>query len=519
MIEMIKGLSQNDTELKALYDVRASTQSYLQQRWEDYAGWTLPYLYLQDEEPKTATTELQGDYQSTGAQATNHLANKIAMTLFAPGRPFFRLDLTDEQRIEVMENSGLTGAELDHVLSLTEKRAMRNMEKVRMRTSVILALKHLIVLGNALMYFPEDKQQSTQVYNLRDWTIKRDLSGNILQLVMRDRISVQALSPELQAIVMAAGFDIEADVDLFTGVTRQDNDKFFVKQEIEDISIVPDTFETYEKDNLPWIPLTWELPRGYDYGIGLVEQYAGDFHQISSLSEALLNISAIAADIKILVSPMGNTDIDGLNNSPSGTYVYGNRDDVDYFQLEKLGDLSFITEQKSSYERRIGAAFLLNTSVTRDAERVTAEEIRLQANELESSLGGVYSRLAEEMQQPLAKRLLQSLNALLIDVDPVIVTGLESLSRTSELDQILLFFNDLALLEQLPELVQERLKVGDVMATFGSARNIDYKKFLKSEDEVSDDREEKAEAEAKLAGQTKLAEGEAEIMAQPPQQT
>lgn len=513
----INGLSKIEVELKAVFDKRSGTQSYLQQRWEDYAGWTLPYLYLQDESAKDATTELQNDYQSTGAQATNHLANKIAMTLFAPGRPFFRLDLTDEQRISVMDNASLTGAELDAVLALTEKRAMRNMEKVRMRTSVILALKHLIVLGNALMYFPDDKENSTQVYNLKDWVILRNLSGDILQIVMQDRKTVGTLPQDLQIVAMANGFDIDAEVNLYTGVTRQADGKFFVKQEVEDLAVVEGSFSTYDKHNLPWIPLTWELPRGYDYGVGLVEQFAGDFHQLSALSEALLNISTIAADIKILVSPMGNTDIDGLNDSPSGTYVYGVRDDVDYFQLEKLGDLSFITDQKMSCERRIGAAFLLNSSVTRDAERVTAEEIRLQATELESSLGGVYSRLAEEMQQPLARRLLQSLNSELVDIDPVIVTGLESLSRTSELDQILLFFQDLALLEQLPEVVQQRLKVGDVMATFGAARNIDYKKFLKSEDEVEDDAEKRMSDEAKVAGQTALAEGAAQNITAPQQ--
>ena len=72
--------------------------------------------------------------------------------------------------------------------------------------------------------------------------------------------------------------------------------------------------------------------------------------------------------------------------------------------------------------RRLGAAFLLNTAVTRDAERVTAQEIRMQAQELESSLGGVYSRLANELQLPLAKRLLQEIDEVFKDNFNEIIT-------------------------------------------------------------------------------------------------
>lgn len=511
------GLSRTAPELKSLFDVRYNSQTHLHQRWEDYAGWTLPYIYLQDEDPKGNTTELQNDYQSIGAQAVNHLANKIAMTLFSPGRPFFRLDLSDDQRMSVMDNAGLSSAELDTILSLTEKRAMRNMEKVKLRTAIILALKNLIVLGNALVYFPDDTEKSTQVYNQRDWAIVRDLSGDTVNLVMQDRKVVSTLPEDLQLIALAKGHVLEDTITIYTGVTRTDEDTYFVKQELEDYAVLDTTFGEYDKDNLPWLPLTWELPRGYDYGVGLVEQYAGDFHQVSALSEALLNLSAIAADIKILVNPMGNTDIDGLNNSPSGTYVYGLRADVDYFQLEKMGDLSFISQQLEMYTRRIGAAFLLNTQVTRQAERVTAEEIRIQANELESALGGVYSRFAEELQQPLAKRLVNSLTTELAEVELVIITGIESLSRTSELDQIMLFFNDLSMLEQLPDAVKARLKFSDVMATFGSARNIEYQKFMKSDDDVEEDQERQIRAQADLAGETALAEGMAQQITQPTQ--
>lgn len=57
-------------------------------------------------------------------------------------------------------------------------------------------------------------------------------------------------------------------------------------------------------------------------------------------------------------------------------------------------------------------AFLLNSAVQRQGERVTAEEIRYVAGELEDTLGGVYSILAQELQLPLAKRLLNQQQAI-----------------------------------------------------------------------------------------------------------
>ena len=52
-------------------------------------------------------------------------------------------------------------------------------------------------------------------------------------------------------------------------------------------------------------------------------------------------------------------------------------------------------------------AFMLSTATTRQAERVTAEEkSRCRLQELETSHGGIYSKLADEWQTPLAHIIL-----------------------------------------------------------------------------------------------------------------
>jgi hypothetical protein len=180
-----------------------------------------------------------------------------------------------------------------------------------------------------------------------------------------------------------------------------------------------------------------------------------------------------------------------------------------------MSDFQFVEKIMDTYGRRIGAAFLLNTQVTRDAERVTAAEIQLQANELESSLGGVYSRLAEEMQQPLARQLLATVDSELKDIEPVILTGIESLSRNSEHEQMMLFLNDLTIFNTIPEAMLARIKVGDMAKILATNRGIEHDKFMMTDKEVKQEQEDNIAAQADQAGQIGAAEAAAENVASP----
>ena len=131
---------------------------------------------------------------------------------------------------------------------------------------------------------------------------------------------------------------------------------------------------------------------------------------------------------------------------------------------------------------------------------MTAEEIRIQAQELEGSLGGVYSRLAAELQLPLSKRLLKKLNNAFEGIEPRIVTGLESLSRSSELDRTRAFFQDLLALAEVPEQVADRLDYGNLIAVLGAGHGVDYNKFLLEEDVVKQNQQARAKAQAQAAG-------------------
>ncbi len=457
----------------------------LHARCEDYARWTVPHLFPLN--PTNNSTEVTRDYQSIGARGVNHLANKLVLVLFPAGRPFFRLNPVDELKA-TFERAGLGPTEIESALAKVEREAPKTLQKLGARSVLVRAMKELIVLGNVVLYHDEDAER-LQSYNVRNYVVQRDLSGNVLEMILRDEVAFATLPDKIQDEYRrnTPKAEPEQNVTLYTRIQRNYTTKRYdVSQAVDGLDLVDEGKGTYPFNELPWIPLAWELVRGRDYGAGLVEDFAGDFNSMSTLSESLTLGAAIAADIKFLVDPAGSTNAKDLNDAETGEYVYGRDQDIVAFGVDKTADWQFVQAIISAIEKRLGLAFLLNSAVTRDAERVTAEEIRFQAQELEGSLGGVYSRLAEDLQLPLARIAIAAgkFDLPLDGIELFILTGLESLSRTTELEQVLGFIQDLAALSQLPPEALRRLQLTDVMNIMAMGRALEKEKFVRSEEDV-----------------------------------
>jgi hypothetical protein len=518
LIEDVKSMQEKFNtkgKLESQYMQYEREKNSILTRTETYAKWTIPLVVPTSS--STQNDEKQHDFQSIGARSVNHLANKLAFTLFAPARPFFRLEPSTDYLQEIAKK-GVDKTSLMLMLSKVEAQAMRRFVTWRSRTANIFALKSLIIAGNSLLYYPE--KGKVQTYNFKDYVIKRDLSGELLDLITRDKKKIATLPEHIRQEVLTERNKLgqfnkkrkdEEDCSLYTRIKfNPSDDKFYVFQAVDDIP-VNESAGSYKRKELPWIPLTWDLQRGADYGTGLVEEYAGDFHALSTLTQSIVVGAAIAADIKFLVDPVGSTDYKQLNNAPTGSFVAGRAEDISVLTTEKQNDWNFVNNLIQQYEKRIGLGFLLGSAVTRDAERVTAEEIRFQAQELEVGLGGQYSRLAEELQLPTAYLLMKDIDFSIAGTDkplePIIVTGLESLSRNSEVDKMRLFLQDMALMATLPDAVQAYLKVPQVMAIFGAARSVDYDEFTKTVEEVQE--EQQAAQQAAIAAENQAGENQA----------
>lgn len=410
-------------------------RSTLLTQFEKYAGWTVPALFPQ--EHIGGMTEMQLDYQSFGAQAVNNLANKIVTTLFHPTRPFFKAEAPKEY----VEQSGKSIADIEMEMSGIEREAMKRFAKRDGRTVATDVAMQLIVTGNSLWHTPRGKPYRHFTY--RDYDATFDSFGDMQSCIVREWMYFDTLPEKHKAICARFGKRAGDVVEVFTGIKRLAMDYYVVWQEMDSFCVLSEDYGVYSKDTLEYKPLRLLVVPGRHAGVGIIEQLAGDFHTMSKMSEAELDMLAIMCDVKTLVKPGSGMRIEEYNNALPGQAVAGDPDYIKSHTHNVAPQAEFIANKNRELARRLSQMFLMNQNAIRDAERVTAEEIRLIASELDQVHGGAYSRLARTLQRPLATDLLQDISPMLKGFEPLIITGLESLSRMSELDNIRGMVNDM----------------------------------------------------------------------------
>ena len=297
------------------------------------------------------------------------------------------------------------------------------------------------------MYVPDD--DNIRVFGLDSFIAKRDPSGNLLALATKETVTPDIFSDEVRELIemsdanvpQGVGYGKTKGLDLYTCVYRYEN-KWHVFQECNNVEI-PNSRGTYLLNKNPFIPLRFTRIDGEHYGRGFIEEYLGDLRSLESLTQAIVEGSAASAKMLFLVNPNGTTRLRTLAQSDNGAIVQGNADDVSVLQVQKFNDFRVAYDTINMLKERLGFAFLMNTSVQRNAERVTAEEIRYMAQELEDVLGGVYSILAQEFQLPLVNRVMDKMQKKRRLpkipkklVKPTIVTGLEALGRGHDLNKL-----------------------------------------------------------------------------------
>lgn len=252
---------------------------------------------------------------------------------------------------------------------------------------------------------------------------------------------------------------------------------------------IPGSEGTWPLDKTAFLPLRWQKVDGEDYGRGMVEEYIGDLSSLESLSRSVVEVAAAASKVLIFVDEAGVTSRKVVAEAPSGAVVEGNARDITIMQLEKYADFQVASGTADKIEGRLEVAFLLHTP--RQAERVTAEEIRLMAQELEQSLGGVYSILAQELQRPLVIRVIHQMQReralpALPDgvVSPSIITGMEGLGRNSDLAKLDTLIAGVAQAFG-PEAVSQYINVGSYIKRRAAALGVDTDGVVRSEEEIA----------------------------------
>ena len=146
----------------------------------------------------------------------------------------------------------------------------------------------------------------------------------------------------------------------------------------------------------------------------------------------------------------------------------------------------------------------------RNAERVTAEEVRLTQLELESSLGGLFSLLTVEFLVPYLNRTLlilqrnKEIPRLPKDlVRPKIVAGVNALGRGQDREALTTFIATIA--QTLgPEALLKYVEPSEAIKRLAAAQGIDVLNLIKTNEQLMQDKQQLAQekAQASLVDQT-----------------
>tara|TARA_B100001121_G_scaffold108567_1_gene95688 strand:+ start:2403 stop:3989 length:1587 start_codon:yes stop_codon:yes gene_type:complete len=462
-----------------------SARSTFDREAKESSKLTIPSLIP---ESTTGTrAKIKTPFQAVGARGVNSLASKLLFALLPPSTAFFKLSI-DSLELLKQGQEGLE-TEIDKGLRTIETALMNEIEISNDRVAMFEALKHLIVGGNVLLYLTDD---GLKVYPLSKFVCKRDAVGNVLEIITQESVSPNALSPEfLEQIKKKENYDektMDSELDIYTHIKRV-NDDFMWHQECKGEKI-PGTDGRSKVDVSPWITLRFVRIDGEDYGRGYVEEYRGDLISLEALMQAIIEGAAASAKVLFLVNPNGITRASTLAKAPNGAIREGSAADVSVMQVNKGADFQVSFSAIQRIESRLEYAFLMARSVQRDAERVTAAEVTMMANELENSLGGIYSILTQEFQLPYLKRrmhmLVRSGKAPKLPeklVKPKIVTGVQGLGRGNDRNKLIEFISTVS--QALgPDIMRQFVNVDEAIKRLANSIGIDTANLVKTQEEI-----------------------------------
>ena len=478
------------------YSKLATDRSQFLETAVECSELTLPYLVIDDLTQRGGKQNLKQPWQSVGAKAVVTLAAKLMLAILPPQTSFFKLQVRDDKLGEELDPT--MRSELDLSFSKMERMIMDYIAASNDRVVVHQALKHLIVSGNALIFMGKD---GLKHFPLQRYVVNRDGNGNVIEIVTKELISRKVLGLELPIPVPNSPGDDghktgseDDDVEVYTCVKLDERSGRWVwHQEAEDI-VLPNSRSTAPKSASPWLVLRFNTVDGEDYGRGRVEEFLGDLRSLNGLSQALVEGASVASKVIFLVSPSATTKPQTLSKAGNGAIIQGRPEDVGVVQVGKTADFATAAQLAQQIEKRILEAFLVMN--VRDAERVTAEEVRMTQLELEQSLGGLFSLLTVEFLIPYLNRILLVLQRnneipkLPKDlVRPKIVAGVNALGRGQDRESLTQFITTIT--QTLgPEALLKFIDPSEAIKRLAAAQGIDVLNLVNTPEQLQQNLQE-----------------------------
>lgn len=503
--------AEKQTAAKRYGDLK-SNRKEAETRAKRCAKVTLPRLWV-DEGAKSRTPG--SAYIDTGPKCVNALASKIVLAWLPPNASVFKLAPDQAVAENIAEQAGVETSELEAALVDVERVIVNDLETSGVRPVLSEAAKHAIVLGNFLLYDPDEGKP--KLYPLTSYVTDRDGLGNVLEIITLDKIAPAMLPDSIRAAVMqklAQERDEKTkndDVNLYTWVRRsEDGKEWEVVQEVEGVE-VPETVGTYPIDACPWIPLCAPPSLVDDYGEGLVYDYVGAFESLEALRKAIRKGAAALAKIIMFLKPTSTIRERQLTEAESGAVLRGEASDVTTLQLQKAYDLNFVRQEAEGLANSLELIFGVKSAVQRPGERVTAYEIRVLTQELDDALSGFMAMSGEQLLLPLIRRRLHKLQkqGRLPElpqelIKPRITVGIAALGRGHDLNKLIEFGQAVDALVGAEEKAR-RLNSGEAISRLAAASDISTKGLIRSDDELAAEQQDTSAQEAMVRAAPNIA--------------
>lgn len=476
--------------LKKEYEQMTGVRGVFVEKARSAAKVSIPTYYPDESVGRNASNTLQQPAQSFVAQGLQNLVSKSLSALLSleEQTAFFKFEPDPKVLAEVIQETGYARSFIEIQLGNVERAMSRIMLTDKLGYWVSQALFHIFISGNYLLYVPEDPKLGIKGFGLDKFTIERDGEGNVIKILTKENINKHYVDD-----ILGEDIKLKDDPKENVLITKCEmiGDLWEFSQEINEVELKEFSGQFKE---CPFIPLTFTRLNTNDYGTGLIEMYYGDIMALECLSKLIVEASIESAKIIYQVSRSAGITPRQWSKLRNGDMVVVNEIDRELKAVEvrKSADLAVAHQELSVLKQSLAKVFLQYEQ--RQADRVTAEEIKMTIQQLEQSLGSFYSTMSVELQLPIVKRFISRVKRSKFDEigtlekygltdNPVIVTGLRALGRVNELQKLSVFAQTLA--QSFGPNALSMIKLSDFANRLASSLSIsDYQNLVKSDEEM-----------------------------------
>lgn len=465
------------------------------------AALTIPAVFPPD--GYQTGDDIPGNNQALTAMAVNTLASNITFMAFPPGQPIMRFKAVETRMQADIDADPELYAETLLALSRLELAHRERFQATPLETAYGNYIKLLLVGGNALWKHLElDKPmfRRPDVY-----VVQRDLSGAPLLSILEDCVKLMAL-PEKhrEQILRLAPVDRfankkewEREVTIYSvcKLKVSGNEKSWLYWEEWEGHLLEDTQVETDFDVPPMHPGALILVPGQNWARGYCEEYRGDLFTVEAQASALNDGAAIAALSLMFVRP-GQTSLKAVREARNLSVLPGKAEDVTMFRSDKGADMNFVSNTLEQAARRLGAAFMLQSSVQRSGERVTKEEIVRLGTELDKALGGLNTQIAQNNQRPILLRAIRLHEDEDSSIPPVpediirveVITGTDALGQSLEAENLIEYAA--AGQQAFPKAFEQTHNAQNYFTRLAAAKGIKPDGLVKTADQMQADQQQ-----------------------------